>query len=139
MPSKFTSLAQLIAQVESSGDQYAYRFEPAYEPRGQDINEMLQMCHCSYESAKILVASSFGLYQIMGFNLLALGLKLSPLKYCAVPELQTQFFNEFIFKHGIAYTLDEVVNDVQKRLDFAGKYNGNADVYAAEMMRVYNL
>ena len=138
MPSKYTSLAQLIAQVESSGDQYAYRFEPAYIPRDQDIIAMQHLCECSFDSAKILTASSFGLYQIMGFNLLDLGLKLSPLKYCAVPELQTQFFQEFIFKNGIAYTLDEVVNDVQKRLDFAGKYNGNADVYASEMMRVYN-
>ena len=138
MQSKYTSLAQLIAQVESSNDQFAYRFEPAYTPRNETVDKMQHICNCSVTSAKILSASSFGLYQIMGFNLIDLGLELSPLKFCMLPELQTQFFNEFLAKNGIMYTLDEVVNDVQARLHFAKVYNGDEIAYASDMMRVYS-
>lgn len=73
--------------------------------------------------AKILSASSFGLYQIMGFNLIDLGLELSPLMFCMLPELQTKFFNEFLAKNGILYTLAEVVNDAQSRLHFTKVYS----------------
>ena len=68
-------LERIVAKVESNNDLQAIRFEPlfylkikAYEDR-KVINAVKLLHNCSTETAKMILATSFGKYQIMGYNL----------------------------------------------------------------------
>ncbi len=134
-----TTLADLIAQVESDGNQYAVRFEPHYTPKDQNTSKMAAICKCSNETARILCSMSFGYYQIMGDNLISLDLNVSPFEYMNAPTIQSIFLNRFLIRNNCEYTLGDIVNDEESRLDFAKKYNGpgNVDAYAARMLSIY--
>ena len=135
-----TTLADLIALVESGDNQYAVRFEPTYEPKEQNIATMSAICKCNKATAKILCAMSFGLFQIMGDNLISLDLSITPFVYMNSRATQNQFFKRYRIRNVCDYTLDEVINDETKRLDFARKYNGpgNPTAYANRMMEVFH-
>ena len=137
--SKFTTLADLIAQVESGGNHFASRFEPAHEPRISFINQMVSIAKCNFVTAKILCSMSFGLYQIMGDELMDLDLTRHPFDYAGDITLQAEFFNRYCIRNNCEYTLDDVINDESKRLDFARKYNGpgNVEAYAQRIIDIY--
>jgi len=137
--SKFTILADLIAQAESSGNQFASKFEPAHDPRISFVHQMVSIAKCNFETAKILCSMSFGLYQIMGDELMDLDLTRHPFDYAGDIRLQAEFFNRYCIRNNCEYTLDDVINDETKRLDFAKKYNGpgQPDVYAKYLIDTY--
>lgn len=134
-----TTLADLIARVESSDNLQAVRFEPKYEPKIQNVNTMAAICKCNSETSKILCSMSYGLFQIMGDNLISLGLSVTPFDYMCSIGIQQQFFNRYCIRNVCEYTLDEVVNDESKRLDFARKYNGpgNVQAYVDRMIAIF--
>lgn len=136
---KINTLADLIFQVESSGDWFAVRFEPAHVPRSDYVVRMRDLCHISYDTARVLCQMSWGGFQIMGDELIALGLTVSPLEYCASPGMQTDFFNKYCIADHLSLTLADVLNDESKRLLFARLYNGpgNISAYADRMLTVY--
>ena len=133
------TLSQLIAQVESSGDNFAIRFEPAYHPNPARVATLAHACDFTYNTSEILLACSWGCYQIMGDNLVDMGLRVSPAAYCASQDTQDKFFAEYCTRANCFYTLDEVISDEEKRLYFAHQYNGPGNVvaYAARMLAVY--
>lgn len=135
-PAKPSTLAQLIALAESDNNQYATRFEPSFRPNMLNVNRLLTLAKINKTTATILCSMSFGFYQIMGDELMSMGLQCSPIEYCATSALQDDFFNRYCSINRCAYTLDEIVNDETKRLDFAHKYNGpgNVQAYADRLM-----
>ena len=137
--SKFITLADLIAQVESNGNQYAVRFEPHFTPSDRNIFKMANLCKCSNETARVLCSMSFGYYQIMGNNLISLDLMITPFQFMAYTG-QEIYFNRYCIRNNCEYTLDDVINDESKRLDFARKYNGpgNVEAYAQRIIDIYN-
>jgi len=138
--SKFTTLADLIAQVESRGNHFASRFEPTHEPRISFINQMVSIAKCNFATAKILCSMSFGLYQIMGDELMDLDLTRHPFDYAGDIRIQAEFFNRYCIRNNCEYSLDDVINDETKRIDFARKYNGpgNVEVYAQRIIDIFN-
>ena len=82
---------------------------------------------------------SWGLYQIMGDNLVGMGLDISPIEYCSNQDMQFKFFWRYCSNENIAFTLDEVLQDRTKREKFAKLYNGPGNYvnYAQRMLDVY--
>ncbi len=134
-----TTLSQLIAQVESSGNPYAVRFEASYSPGNSQIIKMQSLARCTLATAGVLCKISWGLFQIMGDNLVDLGLDMSPIAYCSEKIEQLNMFNAYCVANDCVYTLEDVISNASKRLDFARKYNGPGDpvAYAAAMMNAY--
>lgn len=133
---KIETLAELIAQVESHGMQYAVRFEPAHNPHDEFVEKMRTVAKCSRDTARVLCAMSWGLYQIMGDELIALGLAVSPLVYIQAIDIQLDFFNRYCLADHLNMTLADVLADSVKRRFFARLYNGpgNVDAYAQRMV-----
>ena len=133
------TLADLIAEVESSNNQYAVRFEPAYHPDPAHVRTMAQECGVSFMTAETLCAMSFGLFQIMGDELVSLGLRISPIQLCCMPQTQENYFNAYCERAKINFSLQDVISDETKRMQFARAYNGpgNPEAYATRMLNVY--
>jgi len=83
---------------------------------------------------------SFGLFQIMGNNLISLGLSINVFQYCNSVAAQDQMFSRYCIRNNCEYSIDEFINDESKRIDFARKYNGPAhpEVYAQRIIDIYN-
>lgn len=130
-----TTLSDLISQVESNGNPLAVRFEPAHNPAAHFVLQMQSLCSCSYDTAKTLCAMSWGEFQIMGDELIALGLSVSPLAYVQDRAMQEEFFQRYVCADHLSLTLQDVLTDPAKRSLFARLYNGpgNVDAYATRM------
>jgi hypothetical protein len=128
-----------MAQVESDGNPLAVRFEQAHKPMARFIAGMGRVAGCSLSTAQILCRMSWGKFQIMGDNLVDLGLTVSPLQFCMSEALQESLFDKFLSKHGINFSLESVLNDAGNLHDFASIYNGpdNIDAYSKRMLSVY--
>jgi hypothetical protein len=144
-------LADVIAEVESSGRAAEFRFEPAlYEawraelqatPGGVKgaIAKRVAAIHpgCSLPTATVIACTSWGLYQLLGENLYD-GLWSRPiLEFVADPAGQRDAFGEFLIRHDIDVTLTELIQDTDKRRRFIEVYNGPGavDAYWAEIKR----
>lgn len=122
-------LADVIAWIESRDNQYAFRFEPAvYGRRNHDnsLHQIMYLNGCSEDSARIIYSSSFGKYQIMGFNLYW-----PPICYMktfgeflASEVDQTQAFYTFVNARKIDYTVNQLTDEVFAT-NFALNYNGS--------------
>jgi hypothetical protein len=135
-----TQVNQLISMVESSNNLYAVRFEPTHVPASEFVSRMQAVCVCSPDTAKVLCQTSWGLYQIMGDELMAKGLSISPIAYCQQPVTQGHLFQQVLKEKGLdAITLDQLATDQDIRLQFAKAYNGpgNMFVYAARLLQTY--
>jgi hypothetical protein len=124
---KIQTMSQLIAQAESSQDQNAVRFEPAW--KSQNGNLAARWNKCDEATGIVLASCSWGLYQIMGDNLYGLGMESSVGEFLAGPELQEEFFGKFVTQRGIDITLEQFKSEQALALNFCHHYNGNAQVY----------
>ena len=136
-----TTVSDLISHIESSGNAYAYRFEPtvyknlstgALTPEHLEIVQNIMSIHrCSQSSAMVIYSSSYGLYQIMGFNLYGqLNCNVSIFKFCNDPISQTVLFGDLLTHMNLfGFTVDDLAKEPDSRLSFAMHYNGSA-VYA---------
>lgn len=133
-----TTLAQLISLVESGGDTHAVRFEPEYTPAAHSIVTMMELAGCNYNTAKVLCAMSWGEFQIMGDELVSMGLAVSPFAYIDNLGMQNDFFNRYMLADHLTLTLSDVLTNPSKRAIFARLYNGpgNVDAYAARIEAV---
>lgn len=134
-----TTVADLIAQAESSGNQYACRFEAGYQPNPGHISKMQTLIKGSMRTANVFCSMSWGLFQIMGDNLIKLGLDRSPIEYCNDPALQLEFFNRYCqMAMCEQYSLSDIISNESDRLDFARKYNGpgQPEVYGDYLLEV---
>lgn len=133
-----TTLAQLIAQVESNGNPLAVRFEPAHHPAENFVTKMQALAKCNFATAQILCAMSWGEFQIMGDNLVALDLSVSPFEYLHNENMQYDFFAKFSASNHLYLSLDDILNDPSQRQLFARLYNGpgNFMAYAQRIVDV---
>jgi hypothetical protein len=136
------SLADVIADVETGGNQFAERFEPApfikqwqataltgYNP----IIDAIQKIHaaaygtCSHGTAMRICFTSFGRYQIMGFNIWGapdFPYRSTYQSYQENVPAQDGTFLHFLNRAGINFTLADLVADGEKAKKFVTTYNG---------------
>jgi hypothetical protein len=137
------SLARIIARVESSGNISAVRFEPtvydglSLNDREQSLIEKIAALNiCSHDTARVIFSSSYGLYQIMGFNVYQLGFDVPILAFWQSDEVQLRCLQKFLNNHQINLPWSTLKDDPAKLGDFAARYNGpNGRVTYANAMR----
>lgn len=138
--------ADVISKIESDGFIYALRFEPgvyrglyALTDSQLSILQYIRFNNkCTMETAKVIYSTSFGLFQIMGFNLYALDSQLGSIGYYINNEtLQRQIFQKFLEKHSINFDIDTLIHDDFSRKKFALTYNG-AESYGDLILKAYN-
>ncbi len=148
---KVITLAEVIAEVESSNDQFAIRYEPVVHLRFKNMDsddddyyileDIMIRNNCNLSTACVLAAMSFGKYQIMGENLYDNQIKttLNVVSYCGDEEAQDEAFERFIA--GIGFTSDLPFFSIsnEDRLKFATHYNGpgNPEAYVKAMNKAY--
>lgn len=138
-------LSDVIAQVESGTSDAAARFEfglyaewgvAASDPERQKARDQITatiaaLHRCNRNTAHMLACTSWGRYQLLGENIYSLcECKLPVAHFVVDPDFQRLCFDEFLHKRGIAFTLDEIVADADKRQKFISAYNGPAAVDA---------
>jgi len=134
-------LSKVISQVESSGNPFAIRFEPAYTPNATHVSQMRSLAGCNDSTAKILCACSWGEFQFMGTTLIDMGLDISPIEFASRQDLQLSFFAKFCVQRDIDFPVDELRQSGAARLKFATAYNGPgqyAQAYANRILAVIN-
>lgn len=130
-------LRRVIAMTESGMRSYAIRFEPSVYARVQqglysaEASRCAAANRCSILTSHVLVSMSYGLYQVMGFNIYA-DPKNSYLpigNFLGDVNRQDIIFEDFLKTNGIAdYTFADLKSDPAVRLHFISKYNGPGDV-----------
>jgi hypothetical protein len=129
--------ADIIAQVESSGNPYAYRFEPtvfdslrvgALTPvHLVIINKIMKIHSCNQSSAEVIYSSSYGLYQLMGFNIYGeCGYDKSIFAYLNDSLTQTALFESLLSHMGLSdITASMLAGNEFARHEFGLRYNGS--------------
>lgn len=137
-------LFTLLARVESNAEQFAVRFEPAHTSSPAHIAQMVNACggpgQCSLRTAVVLCSMSFGLYQIMGDELMAMRMPYSPLEMIADSAKQDQWLTTYLTMDSLQHvTADDIGNDEAIREHFATLYNGpgNVAAYSARLLSAY--
>lgn len=142
------ALSDVIAWIESRGNPHALRFEPlvfqrlttgAMTPAHAAIVARIQKIHaCSVPTAQVIYSTSYGLYQLMGFNLYADDsvncTDLDVVSFCASPVEQTRIFGAFVSRETILYSVEGLAESADARANFARVYNGNEQAYSAEIV-----
>lgn len=136
-----STIADVIAIVESSNNQKAIRFEPlTYNNNVNKVNNIITIIQnankCSLGTARMIYCSSFGKYQIMGFNLYnpascALGINI--VDYLNSSSLQDSTFYSFLKSAHLdpnIYTPQAMANNPNLQVQFGNVYNGNGTAYA---------
>ena len=135
------TLAQLIAQVESSGNNYAVRYEPNWTYTTPDDIFAAVVAHaCDQATARVLMSCSWGAYQIMGSVLYDLSPKPVSLNllrdYLPNPQLQFKYFNHFNQKFCGDAALLDIEDRTAKGLAFCERYNGDGPAYMERCQQV---
>jgi hypothetical protein len=144
------TLADLVAQVESDSYPDAIRFEPgtfaepdtSWAMRPGVIAAITQANHCSHDTARMIAATSWGSWQLMGFNIYHPD---SPVNKCPIaqylnmPSLQRKSFDWLAGTFKSQYLFSDM-SDPDKRADFAFQWNGPGNIteYAARLAMAYN-
>jgi len=136
------TLEELIADIESAGNKYAMRFEPHVFDRTQSstrygvmVNIARARNKCSRDTARVIISTSWGKFQIMGFNLYdpaSLDYPSSVGQYMATDTDQAETFKTFCLNKGIYFSISDLLDEALA-LRFARTYNG-ADEYAKKIM-----
>lgn len=132
------TVATIIAQVETGCNARELRFEPGvyrHITNGIDDAErailasIIKINKCSLGTAQMIYSTSFGIFQVMGFNLYG-SLKYTKGIFDYVDSVadQNATFNLFCEQKKIVYTPVEFL-DKANRYNFARVYNGNPNAY----------
>lgn len=140
-------LATIIGTIESDMDRRAMRFEPVVYGRNihPDANEIAVKIHqinrCSLATASVIYSTSWGIFQFMGFTIYGLGYDKHIIDFIDSPEDQGKLFDQYLSKNSIAFSIDELKNDLGKRQLFALHYNGpgNVDDYADRILKAIQI
>lgn len=136
-----TTLSQLIRQVESNGNSSAQRYEPGWRYITPALISICKRSHpysMSDDTARALMMFSYGQYQIMGSVLYERGYKGQLCDFLQSTTLQDAWFPIDVKARKIDFSLDEVIQDSDKRNLFALKYNGNVRKYSQRMLDIYH-
>lgn len=139
----FEKLAKAVSRVESSGFPYAVRFES-----GMFANKVgnaspaefacMRWNKCNVITARMLCCTSWGLFQIMGFNLYdTLKLEVPIGSFLFDPETQERAFEDFVKLGGFDPRNFDPSDDNLRT--FARYYNGPGavDDYSAELKAAF--
>lgn len=134
-----TTLSQLVMMAESNGFRGAMRFEPAFKPSDLAVQIAAKVNRCNLATARVICATSWGAYQMMGENIYGLcGFQCSISEYLNADNIQDASFIIHNEKKGIGeITLSDVLNVATLRAQFAARYNGNAAAYGAWLLTTY--
>lgn len=133
------NLADVIAMIESGGNQYAQRFERAHLGEHAELISIIGPANrISIATADVYAAMSHGLFQIMGFRLYGdksasprnLGYAGSLWKFLTDADLQREYFALYCARTKIDFTVDQLRADETRRALFAREYNGPGNVAA---------
>lgn len=132
-------LANIIARIESSNMLSAVRFEPdVFSQNTFSLASLRQKIarenFCSLDTAKVISATSYGLYQLMGYNLYGLGFDQPVLYFWNSAKLQLEYFEKFLEREQINYSWNYLKSNKNALMEFAAKYNGDAENYSAAML-----
>lgn len=134
------TISQLVASAESNHVKHAMRFEPGWR-HDNNIISLVRQAHApaymNTTTAKNIMATSYGLYQIMGENIYRLGYKKPINEFMNSEADQLEIFNKFLAWRGIDYTVDEIFSDRAKMEKFAKRYNGSLS-YIQTLTNHYN-
>lgn len=152
---KFTSLAEVIADIESTHNPARLRFEPALYARLQHdlvapdavrarranvdrLTRRIMVANvCSRDTAVMIAASSWGEWQILGENIYdtPINCDFTIARFLADEAYQARAFEIFCAVRTIFYTLDELRDSKDLVRRFAAAYNGpgNVDDYSARI------
>lgn len=137
-------LSSLIGWIESRNDPFALRFEPSVFSGSRFVDnallQIIQQCNnCDENTARVIASTSWGAFQVMGFNLYN-----SPFNYrgkiaafACDTNKQLQIFNDYIDAKNIAYTVSDLAASSLKREHFGLLYNGSAS-YAGNIVASLN-
>lgn len=133
----YLDTAGLIAAIESGGNSHAMRFEPGIYVRamGTFILQRIGAANkCDNETSRVIYSMSFGLYQIMGFNLYDTDQPLvsDVVTFCNDTAYQTHRFYQYLDSRDINFSIDQLkVRD--NAIKFALQYNGS-ESYADKIL-----
>ena len=135
-------LSLIIMKVESNGNSQAIRFEPQtylnFAPNANELSliDAIGRCNaCDFNTARVIFSTSFGRYQLMGFNIYSLGYSETIFDFVNDVAAQNSIFAKFLRQNGIDETWDTLKSDPEKLLKFASVYNGpgNPQAYVTAM------
>lgn len=126
-------LLEALARIESDGWQYALRFEPATYLRKllfdkTIIQKIIKSNKCSKETAFAIYSTSYGAWQLMGFNIYNNNCDVSVGEYLSNSSLQEQSVGVYLKQRGLENTTIQDLLDEKVRNNFARKYNGPGNV-----------
>lgn len=132
------TLANVIGWIESRNNPFAMRFEPRVFSRTQkELDILLRIVNangCTHDTAEVIYSTSWGEYQLMGFNLYSspLNFQHSIGDYLTESDFQLQTFNQFVAYKNLAMETPQTLLDTTNALRFARLYNGGSQ-YAQEI------
>ena len=136
-------LSDIIKQIESSNNPQAVRFEPLFyenlktKTNDHAILKIKEIHKCSYYTALMIASTSWGLFQIMGYNLYFYGLTEKTVFDFLFDEAeQEEAFEKFIQIKKINFTVDELKQDIEKVRKFAKYYNGDIESYSRKILKL---
>lgn len=137
-------LKEIIKQIESSNNLQAVRFEPLFYQKLKEkkindkaIQKIKQLHKCNTNTAYMIAAVSWGLYQIMGYNLYFYDLtEKTVFEYLFDEAEQEKSFEKFTQIKNINFTIEELKTDHEKIRKFAKYYNGNIEGYSRKILRL---
>lgn len=141
-------LSDVIAWIESRGNPHALRFEPLVfshlttgamtSEHASIVNRIVRIHNCSIPTAQVIYSTSYGLYQLMGFNLYAddsvNSTDLDVVSFCASSTEQTRVFNTFVSRKLITYDPATLAFYESSRQTFARVYNGDEQAYSSQIV-----
>ncbi|MGC8541028.1 MAG: N-acetylmuramidase domain-containing protein [Phycisphaerae bacterium] len=143
-PSPDDELARIIMRIESGCRFSAMRFEPdvygrmcAQPDQVPLLNKIRAANLCDLDTADVIFSTSYGLFQLMGFNLYDLGFTGTVLQFWISSNLQREYFARFLDRNGINYTWSQLKANAGLLEKFVSVYNGpgNVEAYRYAMLR----
>lgn len=136
-------LADIIKQIESSNNKLAVRFEPLFyenlktKTNDYAILKIKEIHKCSYYTALMIASTSWGLFQIMGYNLYFYSLTdKTVFDFLFDEEEQEKAFEKFTQIKKINFTVEELKQDIEKVRKFAKYYNGDIESYSRKILKL---
>lgn len=134
-----STTSQLIALVESNNDSSALRYEPLWRYVTPELIAICKRSHTAYmndATARAAMMFSYGKYQEMGSVLYEHGYRGKLSNFQTNTTLQDAWFETYLAKKDIVYTLNELAAQPKLRERFALRYNGSPVAYVPKMIKV---
>jgi hypothetical protein len=143
VPTYDSQLCAIIRRDESNDNPFALRFErKVFNNVTNDgkitpvLARIMEIHHCSGDTARMIYSTSWGAFQIMGFNLYnsRFGYTGTIASFLNDTDAQGDLYALFLQEDGINWKWNDIKSDETKLAQFAIKYNGSTD-YVANMQQ----